>query len=169
MSGIFQQSIGESDLGNRLKEDSLLLLRGFDSISHSLSQLTNNLDNALQVKTVLFNVEILLVTLCGLKGVTKLVICFQGARSLAKPPTLTDIFHCNLEKSIGKEEDTKKEDSEEERKRGLKRKLNGNEGSEDQGGDSQGENEQSPEEGKLKKAKNVGCFYFFWGVLLFIH
>lgn len=33
----------------RLKEDSMLLLRGFDSVSSSLSQLSNNLDNALQV------------------------------------------------------------------------------------------------------------------------
>ncbi|KVH94394.1 hypothetical protein Ccrd_003545 [Cynara cardunculus var. scolymus] len=32
----------------RLKEDSLLLLRGFDSVASSLSQLSNNLDNALQ-------------------------------------------------------------------------------------------------------------------------
>lgn len=125
-SGQTGVSVGESDRGNRLKEDSLLLLRGFDSISHSLSQLTNNLDNAL-----------------------------QGARSLAKPPTLTDIFHCNLEKSKGKEEVSEKEDDDEESKRGLKRKLDGNEGSEDQGGNSQRENEQSPGEGKLKKAKNL--------------
>ncbi|WJX84163.1 hypothetical protein P8452_66766 [Trifolium repens] len=34
--------------GNRLKEDSLLLIRGFDSVSHTLSLLSNNLDNALQ-------------------------------------------------------------------------------------------------------------------------
>jgi len=32
-----------------MKEDSLLLLRGFDSISQNLSQLSNNLDSALQV------------------------------------------------------------------------------------------------------------------------
>lgn len=51
-SGQTGVSVGESDRGNRLKEDSLLLLRGFDSISHSLSQLTNNLDNALQVKSI---------------------------------------------------------------------------------------------------------------------
>lgn len=71
---------------------------------------------------------------------------------------MTDIFHCNLEKSKGKEEVSEKEDDDEESKRGLKRKLDGNEGSEDQGGNSQRENEQSPGEGKLKKAKNVGFF-----------
>lgn len=85
-------------------------------------------------------------------------LCFQGARSLAKPPTLTDIFHCNLEKSKGREEDPKKEDSDEQSKKGLKRKLDGNEGSEGQEGNSHRENEQSPEEGKMKKARNV-CFF----------
>lgn len=35
--------------GKQFTEDSLLLLRGFDSIASSLSQLTNNLDAALQV------------------------------------------------------------------------------------------------------------------------
>ncbi|KAF2314879.1 hypothetical protein GH714_037036 [Hevea brasiliensis] len=42
-------SVGESDRAKRMKEDSLLLLRGFDSIAHTLSQLSNNLDNALQL------------------------------------------------------------------------------------------------------------------------
>jgi hypothetical protein len=32
-----------------MKEDSLLLLRGFDSIAQNLSQLSSNLDSALQV------------------------------------------------------------------------------------------------------------------------
>ncbi|GKA76838.1 hypothetical protein Tco_0783299, partial [Tanacetum coccineum] len=36
------------DRVKRLKEDSMLLLRGFDSVSSSLSQLSNNLDHALQ-------------------------------------------------------------------------------------------------------------------------
>ncbi|KAF8409920.1 hypothetical protein HHK36_002439 [Tetracentron sinense] len=40
--------VGESDRAKRLREDSLLLLRGFDSIASSLSQLTLNLDTALQ-------------------------------------------------------------------------------------------------------------------------
>lgn len=34
---------------NRLKEDSMLLMRGFDSVANTLSMLSNNLDNALQV------------------------------------------------------------------------------------------------------------------------
>ncbi|KAE8720766.1 Detected protein of unknown function [Hibiscus syriacus] len=66
----------ESNRDKRLKEDSLLLLRGFDSISHTLSQLSNNLDNAL-----------------------------QGAKELSKPPTLTDIFHSNLKNSEPKVEE----------------------------------------------------------------
>lgn len=33
----------------RMKEDAMLLLRGFDSVAHTLSQLSNNLENALQV------------------------------------------------------------------------------------------------------------------------
>lgn len=33
----------------RLENDSMLLLKGFDSVSHTLSQLSSNLDNALQV------------------------------------------------------------------------------------------------------------------------
>ena len=46
---VFLQRVGEPDRAKRMKEDSLLLLRGFDSISQNLSQLSNNLDNALQV------------------------------------------------------------------------------------------------------------------------
>ncbi|WJX84205.1 hypothetical protein P8452_66803 [Trifolium repens] len=61
--------------GNRLKEDSLLLIRGFDSVSHTLSLLSNNLDNAL-----------------------------QGARELGNPPTLTDIFKSTIVESEKKEE-----------------------------------------------------------------
>ncbi|KAG9128741.1 hypothetical protein Leryth_021465 [Lithospermum erythrorhizon] len=44
-----QVNNGASDRAKRIKEDSMLLLRGFDSVSHSLSQLSNNLENALQV------------------------------------------------------------------------------------------------------------------------
>ncbi|XP_058077701.1 uncharacterized protein LOC131226051 isoform X2 [Magnolia sinica] len=40
--------IGESEREERFKEDTLLLLQGFDSISSSLSQLTDNLDAAAQ-------------------------------------------------------------------------------------------------------------------------
>ncbi|KAJ8427747.1 hypothetical protein Cgig2_016502 [Carnegiea gigantea] len=51
-----------SNRAKRMKEDSMLLIRGFDSIAYSLSQLTSTLDNAL-----------------------------QGARDLAKAPTLTEL------------------------------------------------------------------------------
>lgn len=58
------QKTGEVDRSKRMKEDSLLLLRGFDSVAYSLSQLSNNLDNALQVTRTpvcfcFFNIQIL--------------------------------------------------------------------------------------------------------------
>ncbi|KAK9282463.1 hypothetical protein L1049_005381 [Liquidambar formosana] len=118
--------IGESEGSKRLKEDSLLLLRGFDSVAHSLSQLSSNLDNAL-----------------------------QGARDLAKPPTLTEIFHSSLKNSESREEDSEKEENKEESKKGLKRKFDPNECFEDRGEDLPKQSEQSPKEGKLKKAKNL--------------
>ncbi|EOX94780.1 Uncharacterized protein TCM_004388 isoform 2, partial [Theobroma cacao] len=123
-----QINSGKSNKAKRLKEDSLLLLRGFDSISQTLSQLSNNLDNAL-----------------------------QGARELAKPPTLTDIFHSNLKNSEAKEEDPKQKRKEEDRKIGVKRKFDSSELSDDnKGDDSQKENEQSPKDKKMiKKAKNL--------------
>ncbi|XVF32584.1 hypothetical protein REPUB_Repub17cG0094700 [Reevesia pubescens] len=104
-----QINSGESNRAKRLKEDSLLLLRGFDSVSQTLSQLSNNLDNAL-----------------------------QGARELAKPPTLTDLFH----KDNGV---------------GTKRKFDSSECSdENKGDDSQKENEKSPKNKKMmKRAKNL--------------
>ncbi|XP_022963489.1 uncharacterized protein LOC111463807 isoform X2 [Cucurbita moschata] len=60
----------KSDRAKRLKEDSLLLMRGFDSVGYTLSQLSNNLDNAL-----------------------------QGAKDLVQAPTLTEIFQSNLKNS----------------------------------------------------------------------
>ncbi|KAK6940816.1 hypothetical protein RJ641_030347 [Dillenia turbinata] len=125
-----------SDRAKRLKEDSLLLLRGFDSVAYSLSQLTSNLDNAL-----------------------------QGARDLAKPPTFTEIFHANLNR-MENEDDSKieSEDDEEEKqekeeieqgKRGLKRKLELEEGHESQADDVPKKNELRPDLAKLKKAKNL--------------
>ncbi|XWS31583.1 hypothetical protein CRYUN_Cryun23aG0088800 [Craigia yunnanensis] len=123
-----QINSGESNRTKRLKEDPLLLLRGFDSISQTLSQLSNNLDNAL-----------------------------QGARGLAKPPTLTDIFHSNLKNSEAKEEEPKQKRIEEESKIGLKRKFDSGECSdENKGDDSQKKNEQSPQNKKImKKVKNL--------------
>ncbi|KAA8550872.1 hypothetical protein F0562_002556 [Nyssa sinensis] len=65
----------ESNHTKRMKEDALLLLRGFDSVAYSLSQLSNNLDNAV-----------------------------QRARDLARPPTLTEIFHSTMEMTKSQEE-----------------------------------------------------------------
>ncbi|KAG9449653.1 hypothetical protein H6P81_009618 [Aristolochia fimbriata] len=59
--GISDVSEGERD--KRFKEDTMLLLRGFDSVASSLSHLTHNIDDAL-----------------------------QGARDLAKP-SLTELFN----------------------------------------------------------------------------
>ncbi|KAL5561673.1 hypothetical protein UlMin_031420 [Ulmus minor] len=120
---------GDSECGKRLKEDSLLLLRGFDSIAHTLSQLSNNLDNAL-----------------------------QGANDLAKPPTLTEIFHSSLKNSESREEEDKEEEEQkkaEEPNTGLKRKYDNSHCLEEQVEDSKHEKEQDPKKGKLKKAKNL--------------
>ncbi|KAL6500472.1 hypothetical protein OROHE_025838 [Orobanche hederae] len=115
------------DRRRRSKEDSLLLLRGFDSVAQSLSQLSNSLENAL-----------------------------QGARDLAKPPTLTEIFHATLERSKTEENLSKEENKDETEegeegndneadKRGLKRKL-----------DTKECTEKCPKEfEKMKKAKNA--------------
>ncbi|KAF2325183.1 hypothetical protein GH714_024976 [Hevea brasiliensis] len=81
-------NVGESDRAKRMKEDSLLLLRGFDSIAHTLSQLSNNLDDAL-----------------------------QGTRYLAEPPTLSEIFHSNLNNTGIKQEGLEKEQNEEKKKK----------------------------------------------------
>ncbi|KFK30885.1 hypothetical protein AALP_AA6G038500 [Arabis alpina] len=91
----------------RLKNDSLLLLKGFDSVSHTLSQLSSNLHNAL-----------------------------QGVKELAKPPTLSEILHLNQtqqqqtekeEESKGKkrkhESDVEEEEEEEEEKRPKESKI----------------------------------------------
>ncbi|KAJ4870513.1 hypothetical protein Rs2_09290 [Raphanus sativus] len=82
---IAPKTVGESERAKRLKNDSMLLLRGFDSVSHTLSQLSSNLDNAL-----------------------------QGVRELAKPPTLSEILHSNLkadqiqhQEEEGEEEESK--------------------------------------------------------------
>ncbi|KAG2697109.1 hypothetical protein I3760_07G090700 [Carya illinoinensis] len=122
------QSISRgSDRAKRMKEDSLLLMRGFDSVANTLSLLSNNLDNAL-----------------------------QGARDLTKPPTLTEIFQSNLNKSDGKEDDSEKEQKETELKKGLKRKFDQSHASEDKEDESQKANdEQTLKDGKLNRAKNL--------------
>ncbi|GLU07541.1 hypothetical protein SLE2022_244960 [Rubroshorea leprosula] len=119
-------SLGRSARAKRLKEDSLLLLRGFDSVTQTLSQLSNNLDNAL-----------------------------QGARDLAKPPTLTDILHSHMKNTEDKEEGSKQKQDEEEKKKGVKRKFDPSECSDDKGDDSEKENEKNPKTMTMKKAKNL--------------
>ncbi|KAK1373021.1 F-box/WD repeat-containing 10 [Heracleum sosnowskyi] len=118
---------GKMERAKRLKEDSLLLLRGFDSVSNSLSQLSGNLDNAL-----------------------------QGARELSRPPTLSQIVCNTVEKAKAEDtrhnEEEKGDDEEtEEGKRGVKRKE-----CTDDEGDKAKENGQSPYRlGNFKKAKNI--------------
>ncbi|KAK7396369.1 hypothetical protein VNO78_17321 [Psophocarpus tetragonolobus] len=110
---------------NRLKEDSMLLMRGFDSVAHTLSLLSNNLDNAL-----------------------------QGARELANPPTLTDIFHSKNDNAENKEDSEEKE--EEESNQGMKRKFDQNDSSEEKNAvDSQKENGKKVMDRNIKKAKNI--------------
>lgn len=107
----------------RLKEDSMLLMRGFDSVAHTLSLLSNNLDNAL-----------------------------QGARDLANPPTLTDIFHSKNDKVENKEDSGEKP---EESNQGTKRKLDHVDYSEESAVDSQKENGKKVMDRNIKKAKNL--------------
>ncbi|XP_019164566.1 PREDICTED: uncharacterized protein LOC109160777 [Ipomoea nil] len=112
------QTGGAEERTKRMKEDSMLLLRGFDSVSSTLSQLSSNLESAL-----------------------------QGARDLAKPPTLTEILHSNLENARSGENNPEADN------RGLKRKYESKECSDDPIED---ENVQGKKElGKLKIAKNI--------------
>ncbi|XP_016503793.2 uncharacterized protein LOC107821853 [Nicotiana tabacum] len=139
-----QKSDGAAeDKSKRMKEDAMLLLRGFDSVSYTLSELSNNLENAL-----------------------------QGARDLAKPPTLTDILHCTMERAKsgenqrakngenqskeGKDEGDKEKKETEEGNKGLKRKLDDCSEDSQQDDDTKKENGQVTKElGKFKKAKNL--------------
>ncbi|OIT34081.1 PREDICTED: uncharacterized protein LOC109205174 [Nicotiana attenuata] len=131
-----QKSDGAAeDKSKRMKEDAMLLLRGFDSVSYTLSELSNNLENAL-----------------------------QGARDLAKPPTLTDILHYTMEKAKsgenqskeGKDEGDEQKKKGEESNKGLKRKLDDCSEDSQQDDDTKKENGQVTKElGKFKKAKNL--------------
>ncbi|XP_074268950.1 uncharacterized protein LOC141592246 [Silene latifolia] len=119
---------GDSSRAKRMKEDSMLLIRGFDSIASSLSQLTSNLDNAL-----------------------------QGTRDLAKSSTLTEIIHNTISSTNNKSEDEhdgKSENGEDigEEKKGLKRKID------ECCSDEQGENEKKKQhqtDMQLKKVRNL--------------
>ncbi|KAM7253836.1 hypothetical protein ACFE04_031518 [Oxalis oulophora] len=114
----------ETEMSKRLKEDSTLLLRGFDSVAQTLSLLSNNIDNAL-----------------------------QGARDLAKPPTLTEIFHSKVTNA---EENPKKQQiasvEEDINKKGTKRKFDLTQSSDD---DQQDESNQIAKNKHMKKAKNL--------------
>ncbi|EOA21020.1 hypothetical protein CARUB_v10001354mg [Capsella rubella] len=120
---------GESERSKRFKNDSMLLLKGFDSVSHTLSLLSSNLDNAL-----------------------------QGVRELAKPPTLSEILHSNLKADqIQRQQKEQVEEEEEEEKeeesKGTKRK---HESDVEQTEDSSNEDEKRPKDRKImKKAKNI--------------
>ncbi|KAJ7977406.1 Heat-inducible transcription repressor [Quillaja saponaria] len=115
----------KNDRAKQLKNDSMLLIRGFDSISHTLSQLSNSLDNAL-----------------------------QGARDLANPPTLTQIFQSTLNNPGSREEDAIKK-QEEESKTGSKRMYDHSHCLEDPADDSEKKNDQGLKDKNLKKAKNL--------------
>lgn len=93
--------------------------------------------------------------------------CWQGARDLSKPPTLTEILQCTLERAKNEQQPPPEEEEEEdeetkeenkEGKKGYKRKFDTRECSDqDQGDDSQkGNMKSSKEMENLNKAKNVG-------------
>lgn len=97
--------------------------------------------------------------------------CFQGARCLAEPPTLRQIFHSNLNNSETKQEGSKKEQNDEKEEeegnntedqgnKGSKRKFDQTDSSLHQGNSSRKGNDQSPKDTKLKKAKNVVPSFF---------
>lgn len=76
----------------------------------------------------------------------------QGARELAHPPTLTDIFHSKFDKA----EETSQEgpgegEEEEESKQGAKRKFDPNDVSE-----QFDPNQPNKQDRNMKRAKNVG-------------
>ncbi|XP_019454706.1 PREDICTED: uncharacterized protein LOC109355893 isoform X2 [Lupinus angustifolius] len=125
-----QPSTTKNEQGNQLKEDSLLLIRGFDSVSHTLSLLSTNLDNAL-----------------------------QGATELAHPHSLTDIFHTNFDEAQNKQEDSKEEAQnkqeglkEEESNQGVKRKFDDNQ---ENDSDSKLEDGPKKQDRNMKRAKNL--------------
>jgi hypothetical protein len=96
-------------------------------------------------------------------------LCFQGARHLAEPPTLREIFHSVLEDPEIKREDEEKLQNEEEGKKVLKRKFDPDERSEDQENDFHKGNEQCLENKRLKRAKNVGFSFLFSAVFDLLH
>lgn len=63
------------------------------------------------------------------------------------------MFHSSLKNSESKDDDSGKQQNADEPNKGLKRKFDSSQSSEE---DSKMENEQDLKHGKLKKAKNVG-------------
>lgn len=82
------KSSGEIDGAKTMREDSLLLLRGFDSVGYSLSQLSQNLGNALQVLSLSLSLKrnwiffsdpmehsnFLVADLCGMEGCNLIIM-----------------------------------------------------------------------------------------------
>ncbi|XP_022931083.1 uncharacterized protein LOC111437376 [Cucurbita moschata] len=121
-----QLNTNKSERAKKLKEDSLLLLRGFDSVGYTLSQLSDNLDSAL-----------------------------QGARDLVKAPTLTEIFQSNLKNSEVEGGASKRKDNEwEEPKQAAKRKFDDSHCTEESDVDLEKDKQQNPKD-KLQKAKTL--------------
>ncbi|XP_021911216.1 uncharacterized protein LOC110825061 isoform X1 [Carica papaya] len=126
-------SVGESETGQWLNENSVLLLSGFDSISHTLSQLSNSLDTALQnlgesekgkvlnedSMHLLIEFDYISDNLYQLSY--NLDNALKGARDLAKPPpTLAQLLVRNMRRSEGLKQN---EEHKQESKKGLKRKY----------------------------------------------
>ncbi|KAK4758669.1 hypothetical protein SAY87_019970 [Trapa incisa] len=121
-----QTNTGGSEPAKELKEDTVLLLRGFDSVAHTLTQLSANIDNAL-----------------------------QGARDLAKPPTLTDILQSNLRSKESHQVAKENVGKEEQDTKCLKRKFDATDDPDDQQTNSDEQAAGDPIMAKMKRAKNL--------------
>ncbi|CAO2828055.1 unnamed protein product [Amaranthus hypochondriacus] len=123
---------GLNSRGKKLKEDSMLLIRGFDSVASSLSTLTANLENAL-----------------------------QGAREIAKPSLLTEITLNNGNGSNNNDKVAVEDQQPDGEKKGMKRKLDAqdcwttSEKREKTASDDQKQNKHQAEMNHLKKIKNL--------------
>lgn len=88
----------------------------------------------------------------------------KGARNLAKPPTLSGILHATLEKARNDEKSVEEESKVEQKQedghvdaRGLKRKLDSGESSDDQ--EEEKSQKGTKEMKNIKKAKNVSTLF----------
>ncbi|KAK4789178.1 hypothetical protein SAY86_020497 [Trapa natans] len=123
--GVFLQNTRGLKRMKGLKEDTVLLMRGFDSVAHTLSQLSANINDAL-----------------------------QGARDLGKPPTLTDILKSNL-RSKEDDQVVKENVEKEEGTKCLKRKFDSSDDPDDQQAHSVEKVAQDPAMTRMKRAKNL--------------